>query len=446
MIDIWKKLVQISIILIISNCLSLKAEESSRKNPPSLIVEAIEISGNTKTSKGVLYSFLDFQVGDSINKEQLRLNIQRVEDSHFFKKVDVYTQPGNSKGNITVFIEVKERKWPYCQFKGGYNELDGWYLSPIGFRFDNIFGRGNLMGIEFFIGDRLSGLDISYMRPHLFKTSLDFKVLLYSRTRQFVHYIENQKYFQQVQNGGLGFRLNSKKGLLKYLWFDFVSETYTTDDFVRPSNDRDTRVHLPVILVPYSERKQIGRFITSLNLDTRDQAFYPTKGWWGSVSLDQVSTQLGAFANYNKWILDIRKYQEITQDLIFALRTKGGWVNNEAPFYEKFYLGGPNSLRGYEDRSLNPLGYASRLIQGGIELRLPLTRKRIPRHFLTGILFYDVGQAWNEPDSFDLKKVNGSFGYGFRFNLPFIGLLRLDFAYPIPEYDLRVHLSLGHTF
>ena len=446
MTAIFKKFGQMTIILVVPFCLFLKSEESSTKNSPSLFVESIEISGNTKTSEIVLHSLLDFQVGDSVNKEQLDLNIRRVEESHFFKKVNVYTQPGNTRGNIAVFIELKERRWPYFQFKGGYSELDGWYLSPIGLRFDNIFGHGNLMGIEFFIGDRLSGLDISFMRPNLFKTNLDFKILLYSRTRQFVHYIENQKYFQQVQNGGLGFRINSKQGLLKYLWFDFISENYLTDDFIYHSDDRDNKIPPPDVLVPFLERKRIGRFITSLNLDTRDQAYYPTKGWWGSVSLNQVSTQLGAFANYNKWILDLRKYQEITFEWIFAFRAKGGWVNNDAPFYEKFYLGGPNSLRGYEDRSLNPLGYASRLVQGGIELRLPLTRKRFPRHFLTGILFYDIGQAWNEPDSFDLKKTNSSFGYGLRFNLPFIGLLRLDIAYPIPEYDLRFHLSLGHTF
>ena len=69
-----------------------------------------------------------------------------------------------------------------------------------------------------------------------------------------------------------------------------------------------------------------------------------------------------------------------------------------------------------------------------------------PRHFLTGVVFYDIGQSWNDPDTFDEGNFKSSLGYGFRFNLPFIGLVRLDFAYPIPEYEMRVHLSLGHTF
>jgi outer membrane protein insertion porin family len=189
-----------------------------------------------------------------------------------------------------------------------------------------------------------------------------------------------------------------------------------------------------------------GRFVVSLNVDNRNQAFFPTHGWWGSLSLDQVNNQSDSLSYYSKIVLDVRTYREITRQWTLAFRGKAAWIEDGAPFYDKFYLGGPNSLRGYEDRSLNPLGYASRLVQGSVELRIPLTRNNFPRHLLSGVLFYDIGQAWSEPDKFDGGRWSTSFGYGLRLNVPFIGLVRLDFAYPIPNYDLRVHLSLGHTF
>lgn len=432
----------LSFPLLLPPCIT--GEESVPRN--SLLVENIEINGNSKTSGEVVLSILDFNVGDAINKNQLEQNIQRVENSQFFKKVNIYTQPGSSKGYVVVIIEVKERTWPFFQFKGGYNELDGWYLSPLGLRFDNIFGHGNYMGIEFFFGDRVTGLDISYLRPDIFKSGLNFGILLYSRSRQFVHYVESQKFLQKVENGGLGVRINGKKGLLKYLWFDFLGETYTAEDHMWKSGERDVEIPLPDTLQPYIGEKKIGRFISSLNIDTRPQPFYPTSGWWGCLSWDQVSKQLGAFSNYNKWILDLRRYQEITRKWVFALRFKGGWIDEEAPFYDRFYLGGPNSVRGYTDRSLNPLGYATRLVQGSAELRFPLTKNKYPRHFLTGVLFYDIGQAWNDPDEFEPEKLNSSIGYGLRFNLPIIGLFRIDFAYPVSQYDLHLHVSLGHTF
>ena len=412
----------------------------------SLVVENIVIQGNRKTAPKVIHNFIPFREGDRIEKQDLDVTTQRLKDSHFFKEVQVYTQPGSVRGQIIVFVEVQERRWPYFQFKGGYNELDGWYLSPIGLRLDNLFGKGNYMGIEFYIGDRLSGLDVSFQRNNIFASDLNLNCLLYTRNRQFVHYVGEEKFLQSVGNSGLDLRVNGDSGLLKYLWFDFIVESHQVEEDMMVAGNRDRRFELPPELSPYSGKNSGGRFITSLNLDTRDQVYFPTRGFWGSFSFEQVSSQLDIASQYYKWILDFRGYREVTRKWTIAIRGKGGWISNFAPFYDKFYLGGPNSLRGYADRSLNPLGYASRLIQGSAELRFPFTQGNFPRHFLSGVLFYDVGQSWSEPDSYSADQFKSSIGYGFRFALPFIGLVRLDFAYPVPDYELRVHLSLGHTF
>lgn len=435
-------LISCLLLYVILNTLRTPLYSQSAK----LMVENIEISGNSKTSRQVILDFFDFKIGDQIEKQQLDIGIQRLKDSHFFKKTNVYTQPGTNRGQIIIFIEIEERRWPYFQFKGGYNELDGWYLSPIGLRFDNILGRGNYMGIEFYIGDRLTGLDVSFLRKNIFASTLNLKALFFTRTRQFVHYLDDQKYLQLVGNSGLGFRINGNSGVMKYLWFDFIIESHDAQDDMWVAGNKDDRREVPLILVPYVGESQGGRFVTSLNLDTRDQPFFPTRGIWGSFSFEQVSSNLQIAEQYYKWILDARGYQEITRKWTINLRAKAGWISNFAPFYDKFYLGGPNSLRGYEDRSLNPLGYASRLVQGSAELRFPFTMGNFPRHFLSGVVFYDIGQAWNEPDTFNEDNFKSSVGYGFRFALPFIGLVRLDFAYPIPDYEVRIHLSLGHTF
>jgi outer membrane translocation and assembly module TamA len=57
-----------------------------------------------------------------------------------------------------------------------------------------------------------------------------------------------------------------------------------------------------------------------------------------------------------------------------------------------------------------------------------------------------AGYAWNEPDTWDFKRLKAGLGFGVRLKLPIVGLLRMDFAYPVPEYDFHFHLSLGHTF
>jgi len=434
------------LILLLLGRPAIGQNDQQPDTSPTLKVESIQISGNSMTDPEIILSFLSFRSGDQINKIQLEKDQRRLQDSNFFKEVNVYTQPGTDRGQVILYIEVKERHWPYFQFKGGFSELDGWYLSPIGLRFDNLFGHGNYAGIEFYIGDRLTGLDVSYMKPDLFKTSLNFRLLLYIRGRQFVHYQDGLKYLQRVDNSGLGLRLNSNQGLLKYLWFDFALESFNAADHMWRAGEKDSKVELPAELQPYSGQNGVGRFGVSLNIDTRDQLIYPSHGFWGSLAVDQVRAPNAVFDDYNKLILDLRGYQEIYHHWVLAVRAKAAWAKEEAPFYDRFYLGGPNSLRGYAERSLNPIDYASRLVQGSAELRFPLTRPRYPNHFLTGVFFYDIGQAWSAPDTFDEKLFHSSLGYGLRFNIPFIGLVRLDFAYPVPTYELMIHLSLGHTF
>ena len=182
------------------------------------------------------------------------------------------------------------------------------------------------------------------------------------------------------------------------------------------------------------------------NWDRRNQISYPTSGWWTGFRFTQADMQLGGDVTFSRIIIDGRYYQQIYKGIVTALRLKYGYISSSAPFYEKFYLGGPNSLRGYADRSLSPDGGGNQLYQTGLELRFPITRNRFPNHFVTGVLFWDSGANLDKDQSLDIDQIKSSFGFGFRFRIPFIGLLRLDMAYPINEGKRQIHISLGHTF
>jgi outer membrane protein insertion porin family len=435
------------IVLICFNSQAWSQSDSTRlRNKNGLVVESIDIVGNTKTKDQVIHNLLGFKPGDRITEKHLLNSQQKINSSNFFRKVHIVTQPGQKLGFIRVYVEVEERKWPFFQFKSGYNELDGWYLSPLGIRFDNFWGRGNLLGAEMLIGDRVTGIDMAFLRPSIFQSDLNLRIALQSRNRQFVHYLDNVRYLQYVENAGFSIGLYGNTGLMKYLWFEFVKESFKIDDFILLASDKNQKFTPPSILMPIFEKNNVGRLIISLNVDTRNQVFYPSTGWWGSLSLNQSSPELGGMSKYKKIVLDIRRYQPLYNNWVLAMRLKGAGIDEDAPFYEKFYLGGPNSLRGYADRSLNPLGYASRLVQGSVEFRFPMTNRNFPRQFLTGIFFYDVGQAWNPSAKFDAESLYSSIGFGCRILLPIVGLFRLDFAYPRTNYEFKMHISLGHTF
>jgi len=417
-----------------------------KQKSPALLVETINISGNTKTKKDVIRNNIDFEEGDYISQDILQKSTLKLENTNFFKKVEVYTQPGSEKGHIAVYIEVKERKWPFFQFKGEYNELDGWYISPLGIRFDNILGKGNSYGIEMYFGYLTSGLDISWLHPRLMGSDWDLRLLVFGKTRFCFHYLQEKQYLQEIQNDGLSIRLNGSHGLYKYMMFEYSWETFSTGNKFYLAEDDSEKEPLPNQFIPYVEEHEVGRMVLSLYADTRDQKRYPMSGWWGSVGFNHVDEEFGAFDSYKSFTLDIRKYQKVYHKLVFAARFKAGKIDENAPFYEKFTLGGTNSVRGYDDQSLNPLGFATHLLMGNAELRFPLTQNKFPNHFLTGVIFADVGQAWHQPEKYHVNRFDPSIGYGLRIKSPIVGMLRLDFAHPINNDDFHIYLSLGHTF
>ena len=415
----------------------------------SLIVESIEIVGNSKSKTHVIQNYLTIVEGQPVTRQQLAADRFRLLQTHFFKDVEMLITPGSEKGLAKVTIKVTERKWPFLQFKSGFNELDGWYISPLGLRFDNIFGRGNILGFELLIGDRVGGARLEYVRPFLFGTEYDFGVQLFGYNREFLHFFGNEQFNQQINDNGIQLQLRGNSGLAKYFSGAFVAENVIADTFLtRGTGDNEQRFDVPGFLSVPGDTQKIRRFVLAATVDTRDQKLNPASGWWGSLTLDQSSKELGSFASYFRLTADIRRYQPLYKKLIGAVRFRWGQVSDSAPFYEKFYLGGPNSLRGYEDRSLTPAGYAANITQGSAELRFPLSR-RLRDGRLIGVLFYDAGFAWNDPEKFDFSHLKSGVGFGVRVRLPIAGLLRLDIAYPLPANgndDLRVHLSLGHTF
>ncbi|RMF58010.1 MAG: hypothetical protein D6748_09855 [Calditrichaeota bacterium] len=410
----------------------------------TLLVEKVQIEGNSKTRTEVIQNYLNITEGQEITREQLQAAKSRLEATNFFKNVEMNIRPGSLKGRAIVTVKVKERYWPYFQFKSGFNELDGWYLSPFGIRFDNLFGRGNRFGLEYLIGDRISGLQLEYVRPYLWGTEYDLQIRIRGFNRDFVHFLnDSTRTRQNIIDNEFMVRLSGNSGIPQYFSIAWISQNVEADSFLTQGENQPP---LPSYLLPFAGKKELRRYLLAVSIDTRDRRLSPRMGWWGSISFEQSSKQLGSFVDYTRIVLDIRRYQPVYKDLIGAVRFKWGRVGESAPFYDKFYLGGPNSLRGYEDRGLTPPGYAAQIIQTSAELRFPLSFRKRDKSPLIGVLFYDSGSAWNSPTTLNTTRFHSGAGFGLRIKLPIVGLLRMDFAYPIPEGEFQLHFSLGHTF
>lgn len=419
----------------------------STANNQKFYIEDISITGNTKTKENVIYENLSFGIGDSLSEVQINSAIENLQKLEIFNNVKLLPRPGSKPGYLKLTIEIKERYWPSFRFKGGYSELDGWYLTPISFNLDNIFGLGNFTSLDITFGDRITSLNFLYINPNIFYSDFDFHFKIKVQVRQYVHYINDNKVVQNVPQGGYFLGLRSRDRFFKHFLFGWQLYSTQPDSFAKDASSDEKIYSFPEPLSSYSNEKlATSAFSLFFDWDNRDQPAYPVGGWWTGIWFTQADEQIGSQTNFGRFILDIRKYTHLFSQIALAARFKYGIISSSAPFYEKFYLGGPNTLRGYPDRSISPLGGGEQFVLGGLELRLPISRKNYPDHFLTGIIFFDTGANIIKSQKLESDKFKSSYGFGLRFRLPFIGLFRMDFAYPIDGGEKRIHFSLGHTF
>lgn len=157
------------------------------------------------------------------------------------------------------------------------------------------------------------------------------------------------------------------------------------------------------------------------------------------------------FAQYIRTDVDFRYYHYFNPDNLIVFRTALGiglpYDNSSSlPFEKSFYVGGANSMRGWQIRALGPGAYNDTstikydnigdiLIEENIEYRFPIYS------FLKSAIFCDIGNIWllNKSDDFTYGEFNTKnfykqlavdVGLGFRFDFNFF-ILRIDTALPI---------------
>lgn len=170
------------------------------------------------------------------------------------------------------------------------------------------------------------------------------------------------------------------------------------------------------------------------------------------------------FAEYFRLEVDQRWYKSFNNKTSFAWRGYVGFIlpfgyDAEAPYVRQFNVGGPNSIRAWDQRELGPGGYAGLLEkpianqtfyqQGDVKLEFNV-EYRFPLFWLIeGALFVDAGNVWtlkadqkrpksNITSSFYNQMAIGA-GYGIRFDFDYFNI-RFDFGYklrnPYHERDI----------
>jgi outer membrane protein insertion porin family len=400
---------------------------------PEVYVERINISGNVRSEDKILRRELPLHEGDLYtlqNKEKAR---QRLVNLGYFETVNVSTQPGSDKTRIIVNIEVVERATGIFSIGGGYSSVDS-LVGTIDLAQRNFLGRGWEVAIRIRAGAVTQQGTISFTDPWLFDRPLSGGFDIYKSIRDYQDYT--------YDTTGLNLRMSHP-----------FAEYWRWHTGYRLSQDivRNLSANATPELVAQQGTTITSAIGGSLTRDSRDLIAAPTKGGQTTIAFDFAG--LGGDSQFYKGTFLQTYFRPIWLGHILAMRGEAGylagWGGKEVPLFERFYLGGPNTIRAFKFRSISPVDSAG-FKEGGTSEILGTVEYVIPLPFgLRVALFFDIGNVYGFDTKFDPTDLRYGPGGGIRWQSPF-GPIRVDYGLNIDrragEGPGAFHFSVGSPF
>ncbi|CAN2050127.1 outer membrane protein insertion porin family [Candidatus Magnetomoraceae bacterium gMMP-1] len=383
--------------------------------------DKIIISGNTKTRDKVIRRQLNVYEQELYSGVKLKQSVRNLNRLDFFETVKVDSFKGTEPDKMDLKIEVTEKPTGLFSFGGGYSSIDkGFIMGSVTQR--NLFGRGQILEAKGQLGGTSTKFTLSFTEPWLFDIPLSAGVDAYNWTRDYDTYDKDSK----------GGRLRLGYKIWKYTRA-YISYAYDISDITEIEEDASQSIK------DLEGENTTSSITTSINYDSRDKAFNPTEGSDHTFSIEYAGEILGGNIAFTKYNLEVGKYFPLFWGTVGFLHGKGGYVDESShgdlPDYERFYLGGINSLRGFdwqdihvEDENGDEIG-GDKYVQFNAEFIFPLLKDV----GLMGLVFYDTGNVFDD-ENVDLGELRQSAGFGFRWYSP-IGPIRLEHGYILDPED-----------
>ena len=375
--------------------------------------ERIQISGNTKTRDKVIRRELRVYEEELYGGQRLKRGIRNLNRLDYFQNVKVDTAKGSADDRMKMNVEVTEKSTGSFSFGAGYgSEEHGFVTAQVAER--NLFGRGQTLGLRGMVGSKTQKYVLSFTEPWLFDIPLSAGAEAYKWDYEY------DEYTKDSIGGKLKFSYPLYDYIRGYLTYTYdLTDIRHVDEDAAESIQRDAGRHTKssITLMP--------------RYDSRDSLFNAKEGSVHSIEYEFAG--IGGDVGFNKIIGDTGWYIPLVWKLVGVVHGRAGYVNKlpnwDLPDYEKFYLGGINTLRGFDRDDLAPKDNGSpvggeKFIQGNFEIKFPLVEEA----GVFGILFLDTGAVYSQDETWDFNKLRESAGPELRWLSP-IGPIRLAYGF-----------------
>ena len=386
---------------------------------PKVYFDRITIKGNTRTRDKVIRRELRVMELAPFSATGLKKSNDRLRRLGYFKDVEITPKPGKDESHMNLDVKVKERPTGTFSIGAGYSSVDKFILmGEISQR--NFLGKGQTLSFKGILGGSTQRYSLSFFEPYFRDTRLSFGIDVYNWEYEYTDYTKDS----------IGGAIRFGYPLTDNLSFFFGGRIDNTDL-------SDVSDNASYIIRNSLDIKATRSLSAGLNYDSRNRYFNPTRGLQGNLFVEYAGGFLGGDAAYTKFRGEIGYYHRIWKFLVGHMKFGAGYMfegsNGKMPVYERFFLGGLDSIRGYKYGDVSPRDPETDERIGGeymgylqSEIIFPILKNM----GLNGVLFLDMGNVWSEDtdEGFDITDLRKSVGAGIRWLSP-MGPLRIEWGY-----------------
>jgi outer membrane protein insertion porin family len=391
-------------------------------------INRINIKGNTRTRDKVIRREMQVKEGGLLDASAVRKSSEKLQRLEFFEEVNVTPEPTVQEGLMDVVVEVKEKATGTFSVGAGYSSVDNMmFMGEISE--NNFLGKGQRLSLQANVSANSNRYNFSFTEPHLNDTKLLFGYDLYNWSREYDDYTKDS-------TGGavrFAYPVWNKWNLG---WAYGYDDTKMTDVLL----ENTSQTILDSMNIETTSYVRLG-----VSKDTRNKFTDASKGWLTNYSIKHAGGLLGGDSSFTKYEATSSWHYPLPWETTFRVKGSIGYVveneEKKLPVYEKFYLGGLNTIRGFDSGKISPLELntdgvtysrvgGEKMWYGNVEWIFPIVKDI----GLKGLVFFDLGNVYTDSETWDVADLRYSTGLGFRWLSP-MGPLRLEWGYNLDPKD-----------
>jgi outer membrane protein insertion porin family len=406
----------------------------------------LEFRGNIHTKDKVIRREMMIREGDRFSFSMFKNSILRIKQLGLVdleKDPDIKPLPEDPT-KMDVQVNVKELQRNNIQFTAGYSGYEGTFVA-FNYSTVNFLGAGETLSLGVQHGKLVKNYSFGFSEPYLFDKPITAGFNVYKRDLRYPWFWRK----------GTGIDLTTGTRLFR-MWRVNLTYTFEKVQMTYPGEGTGSVPTLPPYYGGYGNQTYNESSITPmLYRSTIDSPLTPSRGTQYSVSAKFAGGPLGGEIQLIKPSFEFTRYQPFVGNHVIGVHAQYQFVRayqgSPVPYWEKFFLGGERSIRGYEVYSIGPMekGYnvgGEKAFVFNLEYIIPVGGP------LYTIFFYDVGNTVAADDNLSLADMYSSLGIEARLFVPALRIpFRLIFAYNNKKIypndpDFAFRFAVGTTF